>query len=219
VLGTLLKALVSATMPFLAFGFGSALLASLARARMSQTLIAFLVGGILFVPVWVGYRRRLPFLRRLGFFMTFEHEVTHLIVGLLFFKGPESFRASGAEGGEVRLYGNNFVIKLAPYFLPTLALPLLLVPAVLVPQVEPVVFGLLGFVVAYHLFSTAEETRPRQPDIKESGYLFSALFLPVANLICYGTILAFALESYEGIGRLWTEALGASLRPLTMLTG
>jgi hypothetical protein len=219
VLGTVLKTIVAATLPFLALGFGSALLATLTRARTSDTLIAFLVGAVAFVPVWLGYRRQVRFFRRLGFFMTFEHEVTHLIVGLLFFKGPESFRASGGEGGEVRLYGNNFVIKLAPYFLPTLALPFLLIPAILLPAYEPISFGLLGFVVAYHIFSTIHETSPRQPDIKESGYVFSALFLPVANVICYGTILAFALEGYDGIVRLWIEGLGGALNPLLIVGG
>jgi hypothetical protein len=213
VLGTAIKILVAAAMPFLALGFGSALLAALARARMSDSVIAFLVGAVAFVPVWLGYRRKVRFFRRLEFFMTFEHEVTHLVVGLLFFKGPESFRASGREGGEVRLYGNNFVIKLAPYFLPTLALPFLLVPAILLPAYEPVSFGLLGFAVAYHIFSTIHETRPSQPDIKESGYLFSAIFLPVTNLVCYGTLLVFALEGYTGIGRLWVDALGHALHP------
>ena len=53
---------------------------------------------------------------------TFEHEITHLLIGLLFLKIPVGFRVSAHAGGEVRQIGRGTTgqiwVTLAPYFFP-----------------------------------------------------------------------------------------------------
>jgi hypothetical protein len=48
--------------------------------------------------------------------------------------------------------------------------------------------------VAYNLISTVHELHRHQTDLQQTGFVFETLFLPGANLICYGTILAFAIN-------------------------
>jgi hypothetical protein len=117
----------------------------------------------------------------------------------------------------VRLGGENFLIGLAPYFLPTLAFLLLPLPALLRGEFVAPVLALIGFATAYHVCSTVYETRPSQPDIAKAGRLFSLLFLPVANLVCYGALIAFAAGGYGGLRDYLEDGLAASLGPATWL--
>lgn len=139
-------------------------------------------------------------IRRAEFFLTFEHEMTHLLIGLLFFKNPVAFWATESEGGFVQLYGHNFIIGLAPYFLPTISF--LLMPAIFIIQAKylPHFFILLGLTTGYHIFSTIREFNYNQPDIQNCGKIFSTLFLILMNIICYGILLAFVLGGFSYVG-------------------
>jgi len=76
----------------------------------TMAIYGFFAGSIL----W------LLFGRFLQFFHVLEHELTHLLFGLLLFKKPKAISASD-QGGRTELYGGNFIITLAPYFFPTLS--------------------------------------------------------------------------------------------------
>jgi hypothetical protein len=135
---------------------------------------------------------------KVNFFHTFEHEITHILAGLLFLKKPAEFWVRENVGGAVQLYGNNFVIQLAPYFLPTLSFLLLPLSLLIQPQYLPYYFLILGFFTSYHIISTLHEFSYNQPDIQHAGKIFSTVFLMLMNVICYGVLLAFVLGSFEG---------------------
>jgi hypothetical protein len=134
--------------------------------------------------------------RFLRFFQNFEHELTHLLVGLLFFKRPRAIFASEDEGGLVSLYGGNFIITLAPYFLPTFSL--LILPFFLLFQAtyHSYLYVILGFLTGYHVISTFEEFNFRQPDIQVSGRLFSIVFCLLGNIVMLGFVFAFAKDGF-----------------------
>ncbi|MDO9576929.1 MAG: hypothetical protein Q7J16_03510 [Candidatus Cloacimonadales bacterium] len=162
----------------------------------------FLIGLAVFLPFWFIW------LRRSHFYSTFEHEFTHLIVGLLFFKKPSHFTATESDGGVTGMYGNNFVITLAPYFLPTFVY--LLLPLYLVIDVKfyQYYFAVLGFLTAYHLLSTWQEFGFHQTDITKSGKVFSCIFLTFANIFIYGILLAFVIGRFQFC---WTFIKGGFL--------
>jgi hypothetical protein len=85
----------------------------------------------------------------------------------------------------------NWVITIAPYFVPTASLLLviimILMPGLLVVWVE----GLLGVTVAFHLTSTWTKTHSGQRDLQEVGFTFAFMFLPAANVMWYGLIIEF----------------------------
>jgi hypothetical protein len=201
------KWIFAACLPFLAWGFGRETVLLLSRVTLaSPRWQAFLVGLLGLAPLLFLFRRRL------AFFATLEHEMTHLLVGLLCFKRPESLHASAHAGGEVRLYAGkvNFVIGLAPYFLPTLSYLVLPFPLVVQERLELGVLALMGASVAYHVLSTVEELSFQQPDLREAGLLFSSLFLPVATLVSYGAILAFVDGGYRRMGSYLFDGLAGS---------
>lgn len=145
------------------------------------------------IPVLWGLRRRLQF------FSTFEHEMTHILVGLLFFKKPSSLQVSESGQGMVSMSGRNFLIVLAPYFLPTISLLLLPLWWVVDRRFENGFFAVLGLSLGYHLVSTWEETGNHQTDIKSSGVLFSYVVLIAGNLLFLGAVVAFALRPPGGL--------------------
>src|SRR4051812_39189504 len=88
-----------------------------ARLDVSLTSVrSVAIGAAGFAILWFLLRRRLQF------FLTFEHELTHPITGLLFLKWPKRLHVHESEGGFVETYGGNFMISLTPYFVPTPAL-------------------------------------------------------------------------------------------------
>lgn len=109
------KGLSLAGSPFLIYGFGVSLKHALLQAGLHTGAIAFIVGFVAFAVLWRMFRRRFEL------FCTFEHEITHVLFGLLFLKLPRSFKVTRHEGGQVTMLGTNFVITLAPYFFPTVS--------------------------------------------------------------------------------------------------
>lgn len=155
--------------------------------------IQFAIGFATFFFLWMGG------LKRKHFYSTFEHELTHLLVGLLFLKKPAGFSATDRSGGLTTLYGGNFIITLAPYFLPTISFLMLPLYLVIQPNFYPYYFGILGFFTSYHVLSTTQEFRYDQPDIQKAGPIFSTIFLIFANILCYGILLMFLHNRFHGI--------------------
>src|SRR5688572_26775504 len=90
---------------------------------------AFLIGAAVFLPCLFVARRLFPGVW--SYLQTLEHELTHLLIGLLFLKIPVGIRVSAHEGGEVRQLGLGTTgqtwISLAPYFFPTVSLIVLII--------------------------------------------------------------------------------------------
>lgn len=189
-------------LPLIAIGFSRELIVTISHASIESTRwSSCLVGGVMFVPLWSVARRY--FGTQMEYLATLEHELTHIVVGLLFFKRPLSLRVTAREGGEVILTGGNMWITLAPYFLPTLSLLLLPVSFALPRSYEPALLTIVGATVVYHLLSTWSELRVMQSDFRKAGVLQSMWLLPVANLVSYGSVIAYVLGDFNGLSHFW----------------
>lgn len=165
----------------------------LTAADWETARMAWFAGGVaVMLPLW------LLVFRRAGFFSTFEHELTHLLVGLLFLKKPHSFNVHHQSGGHVQMYGGNFLITLAPYFLPTLVLIQLPFFLLLRPEFYPAFFGVMGLLTGFTVFSGIQEFHLKQPDIRQSGIIFSIVVILFGNVFFLGGILVFVLEGFPG---------------------
>jgi hypothetical protein len=135
--------------------------------------------------------------RKLAFFGVFEHELTHLIFGLIMFQRPRSFYASDRRG-HVTTEGGNFIDNLAPYYFPTFSYMLLAVFPLLKPGAYLYFYSLLGLVTGYHLVSNIAEFGFRQSDIRRSGPLFSLVFCLFAAVLAFGFLTAFIIAGFRG---------------------
>jgi hypothetical protein len=196
------KWILNLILPFIAIGFSRELMVTISHASIDSTRwSSFVIGGVVFVPLWFVARRYIG--TPVEYLATLEHELTHIIVGLLFFKRPLSLRVTAREGGEVILSGGNMWITLAPYFLPSLSLLLLPVSLALPQSYEQSLLALLGVTVAYHLLSTWSELGVMQSDFRKAGVLQSIWLLPVANLVIYGSIIAYVIRGFNGFSYFW----------------
>ncbi len=169
------------------------------------SLLPFACGCAAFVLLW---KRWLGRSRTGRFMITLEHESTHAMFAILCLHRIVGFRASVGRGGEVRYTGRgNWLITVAPYFFPTLALILFLVAYLLPFPGLPWQSFLLGIALGYHIVSTIRETNRDQTDIRELGILFCWLFLPAANLAVVGLLVAFAHASNAGMNQFFSDAL------------
>lgn len=149
----------------------------------------------------------------------FGHELTHWIVAKLMFKetgGLGSIKIS-SKGGCVMVYEPNFVITLAPYFVPfyTLIMALIswmvnLFAADLIPQLNLalICYFLLGISYAYHIVMTFIAISIGQKDLRDAGAMFSLAFIVFCNLFFVFLTLFimsnFALDYWK---ILWHEGI------------
>lgn len=173
-------------------------------------LIPFGAGILLAALLWVGWLRR-----RLEFWETLEHELTHAIFSVLSFKGVHSLSAVRGQGGELVHEGDNFLIRLAPYFFPTMVVVPLLLKPVVIADLRPYVEGLIGFALFYHLVGTVHETSTRQPDIEKSGVVFSFLVINVLHLVFLGIIVVVAAQGFRGVPAFLLSAVSHAWEVVT----
>ena len=160
-------------------------------------LLPFVGGTAAFILLW---RRWLQQSRFGRFLITLEHEATHAAFALLTLHRIVGFRASIGRGGEVRFVGKgNWLITVAPYFFPTVALLLFLIAFFLPFPSLPWSSFLLGVALGYHVVSTYKETNKDQTDIKQLGLIFCWMFLPAANIAVVALLVSFAHDGSDGL--------------------
>jgi hypothetical protein len=117
----------------------------------------------------------------------FAHEMTHLLVGLLFFARPKHIEIHRDEGF-VELTHTNCIILLAPYCIPFYLLLTLLIQLLLsymfpgcVSQTTWVI--IYGAMMGYHfIYTFASLITVGQSDVREYGRLFSYWLILIVNL-------------------------------------
>ena len=171
-------------------------------------VMAFTFGLIAYFAAWhFIFRHRL-----FGtFFSTLEHELTHALFALATFHPVRELKSSFKTGGHVkyRTWGTdgNWLITISPYFFPTMSIALLLLLAAIPASYRWWAEWLLGALTAYHITSTMHETHAGQTDIQKVGFLFSFLFLPAANIISLGTIVAFCHGGLGGVAKFVADMI------------
>jgi hypothetical protein len=202
---------------FLFFLPGNALgfLAAGSRILTEQDLLWPLGGGFL-----LGAVLRFLLIRRIPGAETFEHELTHAVVALFFLGRITEFTVTKRRGGFVRyerVMGGVFagdMITLAPYFLPTFSLIMALVYPFLPGNWGMPFVAVAGATLAYHTFSTIEETRRNwtavpfpsagsgeltQSDISQVGFLYAAIVITSATLALHALVFCLLTAGYAGV--------------------
>lgn len=132
-------------------------------------------------------------------FSTLEHELTHAIFAWLTFHRVSQLRVTWNQGGSIMIHGGeggNWLISIAPYWFPTLCIPFMIAISVIGTEgywAAPA----LGAAFAYHHLTTWRETHAAQSDLQKTGLTFAWCFLPSANLLSAGMVIAFASDGWS----------------------
>lgn len=129
----------------------------------------------------------------------FGHEAVHAGVAWVFGGKIKSFKVS-KDGGSVGTDKSNFVIELAPYFVPIYAVVItaiyFLVASSYAVDGKLFIF-LIGFALAFHIISTVEIMKIKQPDIVKSGYFFSIVLVYIINIVVISMIFALVFPGFS----------------------
>jgi len=184
-------------------------------------IAAFLLGGAILGVIFDHF-----LVRKAPFLATFEHELTHAIAALMFFRLVTRFVVIRGEGGYIRsmggfggAFGDDF-IGLAPYLFPTFTFFFSLVRPALPAGWFPWFDGWVGFTFGFHLWSTVAEikrnwhasffqvagaTDRTQSDIGSRGFIYSTVFILSLTLAFHGVVLAVIQHDYSGF-LVWLES-------------
>ena len=127
------------------------------------------------------------------------HEAVHAGVAWIFGAKVKSFKVS-KKGGSVGTTKSNTVIDLSPYFIPIYAIIISIVYFVVASSYNingSVFMYLIGFALAFHMISTIEVMKIRQPDIVKSGYLFSIVMVYALNLVVLSLMFGLLFPSFS----------------------
>ncbi|MCX6268066.1 MAG: M50 family metallopeptidase [Bacteroidetes bacterium] len=158
-------------------------------------------------------------IRKSQWFLTFDHELAHAVMALLFFRRIRTFRVTSYAGGLVRHSGGfggkfgNLMIQLAPYFLPTFTMFAVLALPLISRSWLFHYYIFTGFTVMFHILSTADELalswhkssftsvegETMQSDIGKAGYIAAFLLITGFTLLFYGLAIHLIIHGYPGI--------------------
>ena len=127
------------------------------------------------------------------------HEAVHAGVSWIFGGKIKSFKVS-EEGGSVGTDKSNTVIELSPYFVPIYAIIVALLYFIIASSYRingSVFIFLIGFTLAFHMVSTIEVMKIRQPDIVKSGYFFSIVIVYVFNIVVVSLIFSLMFSDFS----------------------
>ncbi len=152
---------------------------------------------------------RVVFANRNGCAETMEHELTHTVFALVTLHPVHGVSVEDEGGGSMSFSGGgNWLIALAPYCFPLLAVGMGMFGTAFAEMTGTApdwIYIGMGCAVGYNLFALAQQIHPEQTDFKVAGYWFTICFLPGANMLMYGALFAFVERGWAGVeffGRL-----------------
>jgi hypothetical protein len=165
-------------------------LSGIAAARISGSRV-FMWGVISYVLLHL-------FIVKPNYVYTLGHEMMHAITALMFGGRVRSMNVS-EEGGSVETTSTNFIITLSPYLIPAYTLIFSLLYIILPLFIKNVNFRspylfLAGASLALHPVFTADVLKKDQPDIINTGYLFSLAIIFIVNLLIAGSVICGLFE-------------------------
>lgn len=140
------------------------------------------------------------------------HELTHALV-VLCFLGKVSNLKVGLDGGYITTNKSNWVIALAPYFVPFWSMVVCLIYWILIkalslpPLADKFLYFGIGASWAFHLLWTLWMIPRDQPDLRENGTFLSLIIIYLANLALMGGMLCAASSRWTllGLGKMWWQ--------------
>lgn len=172
--------------------------------ELSGTFSSFLWGIAVYAAMHILFFKP-TFLYVLG------HESVHAGMSWLMGGRIKSFKVSN-EGGSVASDKTNTLTQLGPYFVPIYAILITIVYFLVASSynVNPSVFVfLVGFALSFHIISTVEVMKVRQPDIVKSGYFFSVVMIYALNIIVIAMLFALLFPSFSA-KKFWLDSWSSS---------
>lgn len=151
------------------------------------------------------------------------HELTHSFFALITFHKIKHIRvAEDNSGGSMGFLGEgNWIIIIAPYFFPLFCFAYMLGIGVYmkVAELNWMISLIFGYFIGYHMDSVSSQIHDKQTDLTKVGYGFCIAFLPAANLLMLGSMLAFNSNGWASFARYLQLIMELNLQNLRYVFG
>lgn len=188
--------------------FASLLYISITFVNMKNSLCFFLLGMTTLTMAWIIMKKRLRFL------LTDLHEHLHLLFLYLSGYSPRELYVS-EKGGHVQGTGSNLPVMLAPYFFPLLVFVWVLLFPFVRFSYNYLFFFILGLLTSFHFLAALDDyfsqIKIKNSDINRLGILSASCFIIFADLLIYGSVLAFVIGGFHGIKTFLLEGIRESI--------
>lgn len=137
---------------------------------------------------------------------TFTHELTHIVVAMMFFRKVNSFHAeagSGVVNTSGKRGGITAPMSLAPYCLPIYTYLLLALRSLMDFHGLWIYDIIVGMTISFHVGCFRHQTGNHQTDINQYPLLFSYLYIYAARLINICIIVVAFFPNYNVFTSLW----------------
>lgn len=137
---------------------------------------------------------------------TFSHELTHIVVALLFFRRVHSFHAEEGSGVVYTSGKHEYALApmaLAPYCLPIFTYLLLSIRCLMDFHGMWIYDVLIGMTICFHFFCFKNQTGIYQTDINQYPLSFSYLYIVTALLINFCIIWVAFFSQYNVYTSFW----------------
>ena len=137
---------------------------------------------------------------------TFSHELTHIVVALLFFRRVHSFHAEEGSGVVLTSGEHEYGLApmaLAPYCLPIFTYLLLSIRGLIGADGLWIYDILIGMTICFHFFCFKNQTGNYQPDINQYPLVFSYLYIATAQLANFCIIWVAFFPKYNVYTSFW----------------
>ena len=137
---------------------------------------------------------------------TFSHELTHIVVALLFFRRVHSFHAEEGSGVVYTSGKHGYALApmaLAPYCLPIFTYLLLSIRCLMDFHGMWIYDVLIGMTICFHFFCFKNQTGNYQTDINQYPLSFSYLYIVTALLINFCIIWVAFFPQYNVYTSFW----------------
>ena len=137
---------------------------------------------------------------------TFSHELTHIVVALLFFRRVHSFHAEEGSGVVYTSGKHEYALApmaLAPYCLPIFTYLLLSIRCLMDFHGMWIYDVIIGMTICFHFFCFKNQTGNYQTDINQYPLSFSYLYIVTALLINFCIIWVAFFPQYNVYTSFW----------------
>lgn len=134
----------------------------------------------------------------------FEHELSHTILNLLWWRRVKEFRVNPYDNKSYVASDGTphflWLMVLAPYYLPVFTIPFLIIRPFFDPAFRLGLDIVIGITLAFHYVTLFKEFGLRQTDIQEYTLPLSFVLTLLLNMICTVLVITLVIERSELLG-------------------
>jgi len=157
-----------------------------------EKIVPFLISNTLFTILYFVLLKSV-----MKFWQVFTHELTHVFFALITFNRIEGFTVSFSGGVTSYKGRSNWLIRLGPYIFPLFSFLFIILSLLISQSYKLYFYHLISISYIAYLITLFQHFSFKEPDIRDSGCVFSSIVVLIINLIILVFIILFLQDDLD----------------------